>query len=68
MASIGHQLQHAVEVLSNPAIRSHGAMILHLIEMCGGCGLRFETDAAIRAGNAVLDELRMSAAAGERRE
>jgi hypothetical protein len=31
-------------------------------------GSRFETDAAIRAGNAVRDELRKSAAAGKRRE
>ena len=67
MGSIGHELQHAVEVLSHRSVRNYSAMILLFKEMCDGCGRRFETDAAIRAGVAVRDELRNSAAA-ERRE
>ena len=68
MATIGHELQHAFEVLGDPSIRSSSEMVLRLKEMCNACGLRFETDAAIRAGNAVRDELLASAAAGKRRE
>ena len=67
MGSIGHELQHAMEVLSHPYIRSYGAMILLFKKMCDGCGRRFETDAAIATGNAVRAELRNSAAT-ERRE
>ena len=61
MGSIGHELQHAVEVLSHRSIRNSSAMILLYKEMCHACGFRFETDAAIRAGTAVRDELRTSA-------
>ena len=66
MGSIGHELQHAVEVLSHRSVRSYDAMILLFKKMCDGCGRRFETDAAIATGNAVRAELRNSAT--ERRE
>ena len=65
-ASIGHELQHAVEVLSHRRIRSSSEMVLLYKEMCNACGLRFETEAAIAAGVAVRDELRESAAAKRR--
>jgi len=42
-------------------------MYLFYKTTCYECSRRFETDAAIRAGNTVRDELRISAAA-ERRE
>ena len=67
MGSIGHELQHAVEVLSNRFVRTYSAMILLYKEICDACGRRSETNAAIRAGNAVRAELKESAAA-ERRE
>jgi hypothetical protein len=67
MGSIGHELQHAVEVLGDRTIRDHGAMVLLFKQMCAGCLFRFETDSAVQAGNAVRAELRASAAA-ERRE
>ena len=67
MRSIGHELQHAVEVLSNPTVRSLGQMYQLYDRICNQCGGRFETDAAILAGEAVRDELQKSAAA-ERRE
>jgi hypothetical protein len=68
MASIGHELQHAVEVLSNRTINSGRAMYLLYFEKCHGCGGAIETYAAIRAGTAVREELQKSAAAAERRE
>jgi hypothetical protein len=64
MGSIGHELQHAVEVLSNPTIRSVGKMYFLYKRICNPCGLRFlETDAAIRAGDAVRGELQTGAVA-----
>ena len=75
MGSIGHELQHAVEVLSDPSVRSDAAILLlyrERCQLCGGpchrCGGRFETDAAVLAGDTVRRELKKSAAAGERRE
>jgi hypothetical protein len=67
MGSIGHELQHAVEVLDNRTVRSFAAMYQLYNERCHLCGGRFETYAATRAGNAVREELHKSAAA-ERRE
>ena len=58
MGSIGHELQHAVEVLSHRNVRSYSAMILLYKEICDACGPRFETAAATAAGNTVRDELR----------
>jgi hypothetical protein len=63
MGSIGHELQHAIEVLSHPSVRTYSAMILLFKEMCGECGRRFETDAAIQAGRDVRADLRSSNAA-----
>jgi hypothetical protein len=63
MGSIGHELQHAVEVLSNRQVRTGRAMLLLFKEMCHFCGGQFETDAAIEAGNAVRAELQNSNAA-----
>ena len=68
MASIGHELQHAVEVLSNRTINSGRAMYSLYFEKCHRCGGAIETYAAIRAGTAVREELQKSAAAAERRE
>jgi len=62
MANIGHELQHAVEVLSDRNVRSFSAMTLLYMRICNACGRRFETDAAIEAGNVVRAELRKSAA------
>ena len=67
MADIGHELQHTVEVLSNRNVRSNSAMTLLYNRIGNACGRRFETDAAIGAGNVVRAELQKSAAT-ERRE
>jgi hypothetical protein len=60
MGSIGHELQHAVEVLSHPFIRSYSAMILLYKKTCPECAGVFETDAAVAAGISVRRELSVS--------
>jgi hypothetical protein len=60
MASIGHELTHALEVLSDPSVvTSHGMFALY---KRNGAIQRetFETDEAIATGNAVFNELRRS--------
>ena len=58
MAAIGHELQHAVEVLSDPAVTNDDA-IYSFFDRVGPTGSeRFETPAAVRAGLNVFDELR----------
>ena len=57
MGSIGHELQHALEVLSHRSIRSGTAMILFYKKEGSNEGGHFETDAAIKIGHAVRVEL-----------
>jgi hypothetical protein len=58
IAAIGHELQHAVETLSDPHVRND-ATIFSLFDRIGPTDRgRFETQAAIRAGTAVWTELR----------
>ena len=53
---IGHELQHAMEVLSNPTVRS-GAAMFNLFDRIGKTGFaRFETSAALRTGLNVARE------------
>jgi hypothetical protein len=59
MASIGHELQHALEVLSDRTVTSGFAMYhFYLREGTHSMGWAFETEAAIEAGNAVSTEVR----------
>jgi hypothetical protein len=67
MTAIGHELQHAAEVLSDRTIRDTGAMVLFFRQMCAGCLFRFETDAAIAAGMAVRGEVEADLATERRR-
>jgi hypothetical protein len=67
MGSIGHELQHAVEVLSHRTIRSSSAMRLLYNKEGNKYGGWFETNAAIQAGTAVRAELQESAAAERRK-
>ena len=60
MSNIGHELQHAVEVLSDRNVRSFSAMTLLYKRICNACGRRIETDAAIAAGEVVRSELQKS--------
>jgi hypothetical protein len=57
MGSLGHELQHAIEVLSEPAVTSGVTMYNFLRRTAPTDGNRFETTAAVNAGNAVIDEL-----------
>jgi hypothetical protein len=57
MGSIGHELQHALEVLSHRNIRSGSAMTLLYHKDGSKEGGHFETDAAIKTGHAVRAEL-----------
>jgi hypothetical protein len=66
MKSIGHELQHAVEVLSDRAITSSSAMESLYNKEGDKYARRFETNAAIRAGNAIHAELQERAAAEHR--
>lgn len=59
IAYIGHELQHAIEVLSVPGIRSTAAMYFFYRRESRTTGL-FETTAAMRTGEAVRDEVRQS--------
>jgi len=56
MASIGHELQHALEVLGNVALKTSAAVYL-FYSRPGGTGDSFETSEAIKAGNAVRNEV-----------
>jgi hypothetical protein len=57
MASIGHELRHALEVLSESGIRSTEAIFLYYYREGMTMGETFETSAAIRAGNTVRNEV-----------
>jgi hypothetical protein len=58
MASIGHELGHALEVLDNPAVTS-GAAMFHFYRRTAttGGGSAFETRAAVAAGDTVAAEI-----------
>ena len=57
MASIGHELRHAVEVLSDRTVTSNRAAYFFYLREGSTAGERFETTAAIQAGRDVLAEL-----------
>jgi hypothetical protein len=57
MGSLGHELQHAVEVLSEPAVTKGATMYNFLRRTASNHSNRFETTAAVNAGNDVIDEL-----------
>ena len=64
MASIGHELQHAVEALSEAGVRTN-ALIYAFFERLSGSPsargqLEFETDAAVKAGEAVRNDIQAS--------
>jgi hypothetical protein len=65
MGSLGHELQHAIEVLSEPAVTNGVTMFNFLKRMAPTDGSRFETTTAVNAGNAVIDELRARRGVGQ---
>jgi hypothetical protein len=56
MASLGHELRHALEVLAEPSVRT-GAGMFNFYRHSGAVQGVFETEAAIAAGDAVYIEL-----------
>jgi hypothetical protein len=60
-ASIGHELRHVVEILSDSDVRNGAEMFLYYLRMGRpqpGVNFRFETTAALEAGIAVKSEIR----------
>ena len=57
MASIGHELRHVLEVLTESNITT-GVGMFNFYRHSGGVPAVFETDAAIAAGHAVYNELK----------
>jgi len=57
MSSIGHELQHAIEVLSNPKITDIQTLYQFYDRIARTDNNSFETPEATKAGPAVLDEL-----------
>jgi hypothetical protein len=60
MGSIGHELQHAIEVLGNSKVTDTKALYFFYDRIGIRRGNAFETAAAIQAGNHVRAELRRS--------
>ena len=58
MALIGHELRHALEVLSDPRIRTDNAISWLYRQVPSAATFAFETEAAQQAGWAVRAELR----------
>ena len=57
IGAIGHELQHAMEVLRNPAITTTQGMFFHLFGASLGAAGRFETRAAVDAGLQIEHEI-----------
>jgi len=58
MASLGHELRHALEVLAEPSVRTGYGMLSRYKRNGAVQGETFETEAAIAAGDAVYTELK----------
>lgn len=58
VASIGHELHHAVDVLNNPKVVDFPTLYSFVERTWRTSGQRFETQAAIRAGIAVHNEVK----------
>jgi hypothetical protein len=64
MAAIGHELQHAIEVVSDERVQSGADIYFKFrvgVRSTVSRGLTFETQAAINAGDSVRKELRTRA-------
>jgi len=57
MADIGHELQHALEVLTDSGLRTNAEVFLSFYQTHSGTDERFETSAALTAGDAVRNEV-----------
>jgi hypothetical protein len=66
IGAIGHELQHAMEVLSEPGITTSQEMFFRFFAMSMGTSGRFESRAAVEAGIQIEAELRTAQKAGVR--
>jgi len=57
MSNIGHELQHAMEVLREPSARTNTGAFFLFYPTNAGSRNRFETSEALRAGDAVRNEV-----------
>ena len=57
MASIGHELRHAIEVLADSSLKTTEAIFLFYVREGVTMGSTFETTAAVKAGDAVKSEV-----------
>ena len=64
LGALGHELQHALEVLGDVRLTSTQAAYLFYVRVAPTANDRFETDAAIRAGFQVEREVLASRARG----
>ena len=64
IGAIGHELQHAMEVLSEPGITTRQGMFYRLFGMSMSTTGRFESKEAIEAGIQIEHELRTTTKAG----
>lgn len=58
IASIAHELQHAIEVLEEPAIRTGASMYLYYLSHGSRRGDVFETPAAVKVERIARQEIR----------
>jgi hypothetical protein len=58
IGSIGHELQHAIEALSDPSVTDGAKLYNFFRRYAPTDGNRFETTAAVNIGNSIRDELR----------
>ena len=58
MSSIGHELRHTIEVLSERGVTDEASLFFFYNRVGQNGGRAFETAAAVEAGNAVLAEVR----------
>ena len=56
IGSIGHELWHAIEILSDPSVTTNAAIVFFFKQFTAG--IRFETAEATKVGIAVFDEVR----------
>jgi len=57
MAALGHELQHAIEALSEPGVTDDARISSFFQRLAPSDSHDFETPAALRAGDGVFDEL-----------
>jgi hypothetical protein len=66
MAALGHELQHAIEALSDPGVTDDNRISSFFQRLAPSDSHDFETSAALQAGSDVFDELSSNVRQGRR--